>query len=105
MIDGFITCIRQVAALLGYREPQIMEVLRTTLPRRLYWVLFLIEDLREAIETAKRILTVEKIDRELAGQSNSTPFLSIYEGYSNNKRTVPFDTQVMLETQIENLPP
>ena len=41
------------------------------LPTRLYWVLFPIEDLRQAVETAKRILTKEKIDRQLAGQSSS----------------------------------
>ena len=49
--------IRQVATLLGYDEPQILEVFNTTLLTRLHWVLFPIEDLRQAVETAKRILT------------------------------------------------
>ena len=35
------------------------------------------EDLRQAEETAKRILTKEKIDRQLVGQLSSTPFMSI----------------------------
>ena len=43
-IDVCVTCIRQVAALFGYREPQMLE------------------DLRQAGETAKRILTKEKIE-------------------------------------------
>ena len=45
-------------------------------------------DLRQAVETAKRILTKEKIDRQLAGQTSSTPFINIKEGYS---KKVTFD--------------
>ena len=41
-------------------EPQILEVFKNKLPTKLYWVLFPIEDLRQAVETAKRILTKEK---------------------------------------------
>ena len=41
----------------------MLEVFKNTLPIRLYWVLFPIEDLRKVVETAKRILTKEKIDR------------------------------------------
>ena len=54
--------IRQVAALLGYCKPQVFKVFKNTLPWRLYWVLFPTEDLRQAVETAKRIPTKEKID-------------------------------------------
>ena len=54
-IDSYITCIRQVAALLGYGEPQILDVFRNTLPPRLHWVLFPIEDLRQEVGTVKRI--------------------------------------------------
>ena len=46
--------IRQVANLLGYGEPQILKVFKNTLPTKLYWVLFPIEDLRQAVDTAKR---------------------------------------------------
>ena len=46
--------IRQVATLLGYGEPQILEVFKNTLPTKLYWVLFPIEDLRQAVETVKK---------------------------------------------------
>ena len=36
---------------------------------------------------AKRILTREKIDRQLAGQSSSTtPFMKVCEGYYTNKK-------------------
>ena len=56
-IDSYVIQLRQVATLLGYAEPQILYVFRTTLPTKLYWILFPIEDLRQAVDTVKRILT------------------------------------------------
>ena len=88
-LDVYVTCIRQITTLLGYGEPQILEVFKNTLPTKLYWVLFPIYDLRQAVETAKRILTKERIDRQLDGQSSSAPFMSIKDSY--NER-VTFDT-------------
>ena len=38
-IDAYVTWIRQVATLLGYGEPQILEVFKNTLPTKLYWIL------------------------------------------------------------------
>ena len=35
---------RQVATLLGYEEPQILEVFKNILPTNLYWILFPIQD-------------------------------------------------------------
>ena len=52
-----------MAILLGYGEPQILQAFKNTLPTKLYWVLFPIEDLRQVVETAKRILTKEDTDR------------------------------------------
>ena len=69
----------------------MLEVSKNTLPTRLYWVLFTTEDLRQAIETAKRILTTEKTDQQLAGQSSSTLFMNIKDG--NNSKKVTCDTQ------------
>ena len=77
---AYVTCIRQIAALLGYGKPQTLEVFKNTLPMRLYWVLFPRDDLRLAVETANKILTKEKIDRQLADQSSSTPFMDIRDG-------------------------
>ena len=68
-IDSYVTRIRQVATLLGYGEPQILEEFKNTLPTKVYWILFPMEDLRQAVETAKRILTKEKLDKQLTGQS------------------------------------
>ena len=72
-LDSYVTCIRQVVTLLGCGKHQMLEVFKYTLLTRLYWVLFPIEDLRLAVETSKSILTKEKIDRQLAGQSSSMP--------------------------------
>ena len=37
--------VRQVATLLGYGEPEVLEVFKNTLPTKLYWIFFPIEDL------------------------------------------------------------
>ena len=66
-IDSYVMRIRQVATHLGYGEPQVLEVFKNTLPTKLYWILFPIEDLRQAVETAKRILNKEKLDKQLTG--------------------------------------
>ena len=85
---------------MGYGEPQILEVFKNTLPTKLYWILFPIDDLRKAVETAKRILTKDKIDRQLSGQSLSTRFMSIKDSHS---RKVSFDTRDELGDRIDKL--
>ena len=99
-IDAYVHCIRQVANLLGYHEPQVLGVFKNTLPIKLYWVLFPIEDLRVAVETAKRKLTKEKIDKQLAGQTSSTPYMSVRDGHI---KRVTFDTADDLEQKIDRL--
>ena len=99
-IDAYVRCIRQVAALLGYGEPQILEVFKNTLPTNLYSTLFPIEDLRQVVEIAKRILTKEKLDRQWTGQSSSTPFMSIRD---DHQRRVSFDMKEELGNKIDKL--
>ena len=99
-IDSYMTRIRQVANLLGYGEPQILEVFKNTLPTKLYWVLFPIENLRQAVDTAKRILTKEKLDKQLMGQTSTSPFMSIREG--TDKR-VSFNARDELGDKIDKL--
>ena len=60
-LDVYIIRIKQVARLLGYEDPQVLEVFKNTVPNRLYWVLFPIDNLCNVVETAKRFLTKEKI--------------------------------------------
>ena len=71
-----------------------------TLPTKLYWILFPIEDLRQVVEISKRILTKEKLVRQLTRQSSSTPFMSIRDGYN---RKVSFDTRDELDDKIDKL--
>ena len=56
-------------------------------------------DLRQAVETAKRILTKEKIDRQLAGQTSSTLFMNIKEGFS---KKVTFNMMDGIEQKIRH---
>ena len=76
-IDAYVHHIRQITTLLGYQELQILEVFKNTLLTKLFWVLFPIFDLQQAVETAKGILTKEKIDRKIEGQLSSTPFMNL----------------------------
>ena len=99
--DSYVTGIRQVATLFSYGDPHILEVFKNTLFTKLCWVLFPIEDLRQVVETAKRILTKEKIDRWLADQLSSNPFMSIKDNYNNKK--VIFDVQEGLGDKIDRL--
>ena len=56
-------------------------------------------DLRQAVEMTKRILAKEKIDRQWAGQTSSTPFMSI-KGFS---KKVTFDMMDSIEEKIDKL--
>ena len=60
--DSYATHIWQVATLLGYGEPQFLDVFKNTLLSRLYWVPT--ENLKQVVETAKGILTKETIDSQ-----------------------------------------
>ena len=88
--------------MLGYREPQILEVFKNIIPNRLCWILFLIGNLRVAVETAKRVLTKEKIDRQMSGQSSATPFTKVnseqnYSSMKSCKKGVTFDVMETIE--------
>ena len=56
--------------------------------------------LHEAVETAKRFLTKEKIDRQMTGQS-STPFMKLSD--KKSRETVSFDARDVLERNSENI--
>ena len=98
--DTYVTRIRQVARLLGYRDPKVLEVFKNAVPNRLYWVLFPIDNLREVVEMAKRFLTKEKKDRQLTGWS-TTPFMKLNDRKS--KKAVSFDARDVLERNSENM--
>ena len=97
-IDSYVLRMSQVAAMLNYGEMQILENFKNTLPYWLYLTLINVHILRDAIDLAKRILTTEKLDRQLT----STPFMRMtnkdkYSTQTNNKRGVIFDAMETLE--------
>ena len=87
-IDGYIHKVKQVAGLLDYGEPQILELFKNTLPSRLYYLLYQIDNLNAVIETAKGILTKEKIDKQKTGQSSATPFMKASQDKSKKSEKV-----------------
>ena len=97
--DAYVIRIKQVARLLGYEDPQVLEVFKNMVPNRLYWVLFSIDNLCDAVETAKRFLTKEKIDRQMTGQS-STPFMNLTE---KKRKSLSFDANDALEKTNRNM--
>ena len=101
-IDSYVLRMSQVAAMLNYGEMQILENFKNTLPYRLYLTLINVNNLRDAIDLAKRVLTKEKLDRQLTGQS-STPFMKATSNgdshlpQNHQKKGVTFDTMETLE--------
>ena len=95
--DAYVIRIMQVARLLGYEDPQVLEVFKKTVPNRLYWVLFSIDNLCNAVETAKRFLTKEKIERQMTGQS-STPFMKLTD---KKRKSLTFDAKDALKRLVK----
>ena len=101
-IDSYVLRMSQVVAMLNYGEMQILENFKNTLLYRLYLTLINVNNLRDAIDLAKRVLTKEKLDRQLTGQS-STPFMKATSNgdshlpQNNQKKGVIFDAMETLE--------
>ena len=75
-----------------------MELFKNILPNKLYWVLFPINDLREAVDTTKRVLNKEKLDKQLMGQaSNTSPFMKLRDATHSGQRVSikPQDLETM----------
>ena len=81
-------------------EPLILDIFKNTLPTKLYWILFPIEDLGQVVDTAKRILTKEKLDKQLTGQTLTSPSMSVRDG---TDRRVSFNTRDELGDKIDKL--
>ena len=100
-IDSYVLRMSQVAAMLNYGEMQILENFKNTLPYQLYSTLINVNNLRDAIDLAKWVLT-NKFDRQLTGQS-STPFMKVTSNKDNNtpqnqqRKGVTFDAMETLE--------
>ena len=102
-IDSYISKIKQVAALLNYGEPQILELFKNTLPSKLYWILFPINNFRDALDGTRRVLTKENPDKQLSGQAGTTtPFMKVGD-ISHSDKKVSFKVQDPIREQLENL--
>ena len=86
--------------MLNYGEMQILEHFKNTLPYQLYVTLINVNNLRDAIDLAKRVLN-EELVRQMIRQS-STPFMRVtnndnHSTQNNHKRGVTFDAIETLE--------
>ena len=100
-IDSYVLRMSQVMAMLNYGEMQILENFKNTLLYQLCSTLINVNNLRDAIDLAKRVLTKEKLDRQLTGQS-FTPFMKAtsnvnHSPQSHDRKGVTFDAMEMLE--------
>ena len=100
--DSYVLRISQVTAMLNYGEMQILENFKNTLPYRLCSTLINVNNLRDAIDLAKRLLTKEKLDRQFTGQS-FTPFMKAssnndsHSPQNHQRKGVTFDAMETLE--------
>ena len=58
------------------------------------------EDIRQAVDTVKRMLTKEKLDKQLTGQTSASPFMSVRDG---TEKRVSFNTRDELGDKIDKL--
>ena len=92
-----------MAALLNYGEPQILELFKNMLPSKLYWILFPINNLRDTVDATKRVLTKEKLDKQLSGQAGTTtPFIKVGDTSHSGKK-VSFKAQNQITGELEIL--
>ena len=93
--------------MLNYGELQILELMKNTLPSRLYPILFTVDNLRDAITTAKRVMIKEKIDRQKTGQSSTTPFMQVSDSNQSSVRTskkgVTFDVMETIKRNSDSI--
>ena len=76
------------------------KYLRTLYQQKLYWILFPIDDLRQVVDTAKRRLTKEKLDKQLTGQTSTSPFMNVRDGTESK---VSLNTRDELGDKIDKL--
>ena len=99
--------VSQCAMILNYGEPQILELMKNTLPSRLSPILFLINNLRDTITMAKWVMIKEKIDRQKTGQSSVTPFMRVNDcsqsSEKSGKKGMTFDVIETLERHSNSI--
>ena len=81
-VDTYVNRIRQVAAMLGCGKPLILEVFKNTVPSKLCWILYPMNYLRVAVQTAKSV--DKRKDRQ--AKNGSIFYKSIHEGKSSKQK-------------------
>ena len=71
-------------------------------PTRYYCLLFCIQNLTDVDKSSKCVMTKEKLDKQLAGQS-SIPYMSIKTHPSTKNNIVKFDEYKLMNNQIDRL--
>ena len=93
--------------MLNYGELQILELLKNTLPSRIYPILFPVDNLRDMVTTAKRVLTKEDIDRQKSGESSAAPFMRVskinYSTMKASKKGVTFEVMETIERSSDSI--
>ena len=59
-IASNVLWLKECAQMLRYNNGQVLELLKNTLQTRYYYLLFGIQNHREIVEGAKRVMTMEK---------------------------------------------
>ena len=91
-----------MTVLLNYGEPQILELFKNTLPSKLYWVLFSVNNLRDAVDATNRVLTKEKIDKQLSGQTGAaTSYMNVGD-VSHSSKKVSFNAYDPIREKLES---
>ena len=101
-IDSYVLRLKQCAQMLKLNEGQVLELFKYTLPTIYYYLLCCIQNLREAVESAKCVVTKGNLDKQLVGQ-RSTPYMSLKIHSSEKQKSVKFDEYKLLEKQINRL--
>ena len=93
-----------MATLLNYGEPQILELFfkKNTLPSRLYYMVYNINNLREAVETAKCMLMKEQIDGHKSGQATSSPLMKVNH-QNSKKKGITFNAMETIQKQGDSI--
>ena len=92
-MNTYINRVKQAAGLLNCGQPHILELFKNMLPSRLYYMLYQINDLRNTVETAKMVLTKEKLDKQKTGETSVSPFMKASKENTkkNSEKGVSFD--------------
>ena len=88
--------------MLDYGEPQILELFKNTVPSRLYYMVYNINRIREALKTAKCMLIKEQIDGHKSGQANSSLFLKVNQ-QNSKKKGVTFNAMETIQKQGDSI--